>query len=71
VAVDATGIRLIEGAGASVKVGVAFAGTEQVRPGRHRLADRMVFADIGDPDQFGKPSPTSWSGPTVGTASRP
>jgi len=54
VAVDATGIRLIEGAGASVKVGVAFTGTELLRPGRHRLADRMVFADIGDPDQFGK-----------------
>lgn len=54
VAVDATGIRLIEGEGASVKVAVAFTGTEQVTPIRRRLKDRWVFADIGDPDHFGQ-----------------
>ncbi len=53
VAVDATGIRLIEGEGASAKLAVAFTGTEHVRTGRRRLAERMVFADIADPDAFG------------------
>jgi hypothetical protein len=53
VAVDATGIRLIDGEGGSVKLAVAFTGTDQVRPGRRALAERMVFADIGDPDHFG------------------
>lgn len=55
VAVDATGIRLIEGEGASVKVAVAFSASEQVgTTSKRRLADRMVFADIGDPDAFGQ-----------------
>lgn len=54
VAVDATGIRLIEGEGASVKVAVAFSGSEQVTPTKRRLTDRMVFADLSDPDRFGQ-----------------
>jgi hypothetical protein len=54
VAVDATGIRLIEGEGASVKLAVAFTGTAQVGAGRRALADRMVFADIGGPNAFGQ-----------------
>jgi len=53
VAVDATGIPLIEGRGGSVKVAVAFTRSEQVTQGKRRLLDRMVFADIGDPDAFG------------------
>ncbi len=54
-AVDATGIRLIEGEGASVKVGVSFTASEQVgATKKRRLADRMVFADICDPDSFGQ-----------------
>ena len=54
-AVDATGIRLIEGEGASVKVAVSFTASEQVGPtNKRRLVDRMVFADICDPDQFGQ-----------------
>lgn len=54
VAVDATGIRLIEGEGASVKVGVSFTSSEQVgATSKRRLVDRMVFADICDPDSFG------------------
>lgn len=54
VAVDATGIRLLEGEGASVKVAVSFTGCEQVTPTKRRLVDRMVFADIGGPDHFGR-----------------
>lgn len=54
VAVDATGIRLVAGEHASVKVGVAFTGAEQVTPTRRRLAQRMVFADISQPDEFGR-----------------
>jgi hypothetical protein len=55
VAVDATGIRLIEREGASVKVAVCFTASEQVRDTRkRRLADRMVFADICEPDPFGR-----------------
>jgi hypothetical protein len=54
VAVDATGIRLLEGLSSSVKVAVAFTGTEQLTARKRRLTDRWVFADIGDPDQFGK-----------------
>jgi hypothetical protein len=55
VAVDATGIRLIEGEGASVKVAVSFTGTEQVNgTKKRRLTDRMVFADICEPDPFGR-----------------
>src|SRR5207245_1594708 len=54
-AVDATGIRLIEGEGASVKVAVSFTASEQVRATKkRRLVDRMVFADICDPDSFGQ-----------------
>ncbi len=54
-AVDATGIRLIEAEGASVKVAVSFTGSEQVRATKkRRLVQRMVFADICDPDSFGR-----------------
>lgn len=53
VAVDATGIRLIEGQGASVKLAVAFTSTEQLTPTKRRLARRHVFADICEPDPFG------------------
>jgi hypothetical protein len=53
VAVDATGIRLREGEGASVKLAVAFTGTEQLTESKRRLLRRHVFADIGDPDEFG------------------
>lgn len=54
VAVDATGIRFTGGEGGSVKVAVAFTGTEQLTATKRRLTDRWVFADIGDPDHFGK-----------------
>jgi hypothetical protein len=54
VAVDATGIRFIGGESGSVKVAVAFTGTEQLTPTKRRLVDRWVFADIGDPDHFGR-----------------
>ncbi len=54
VAVDATGIRLIEGEGDSVKLAVSFTGTEQVGGTRRRLVDRHVFADICEPDPFGR-----------------
>jgi hypothetical protein len=54
VAVDATGIRLIEPEGNSVKVAVSFTGSEQVGGTKRRLAGRMVFADIADPDAFGQ-----------------
>ncbi len=54
VAVDATGIRLIEGEGASVKLAVAFTGSEQLTGTKRRLLRRHVFADIGDPDHFGQ-----------------
>ncbi len=54
-AVDATGIRLLEGEGGSVKVGVSFTASEQVgKTNKRRLANRMVFADICDPDSFGR-----------------
>lgn len=54
VAVDATGIRLIEGEGASIKLAVAFTASDHVTRARRALVDRMVFADIGDPDAFGR-----------------
>ena len=54
VAVDATGIRLVEGEGASVKLAVSFTGTEQLTGSKRRLLDRWVFADIADPDRFGQ-----------------
>jgi len=54
VAVDATGIRLIGKESSSVKVAVAFTGTEQLTATKRRLLRRWVFADIGDPDSFGK-----------------
>jgi hypothetical protein len=54
VAVDATGIRLIEGEGGSVKLSVSFTGSEQLTGAKRRLTDRMVFADIADPDGFGQ-----------------
>lgn len=54
VAVDATGIRLIEGEGASVKLAVSFTGTEQLGGTRRALVDRHVFADICEPDPFGQ-----------------
>lgn len=54
VAVDATGIRLVEGEGGSVKLAVAFTESEQLTGAKRQLADRHVFADIGDPDHFGK-----------------
>jgi hypothetical protein len=54
VAVDATGIRLIEGEGGSVKLAVAFTSSEQLTRQKRRLLRRHVFADIGDPDQFGR-----------------
>jgi hypothetical protein len=55
VAVDATGIRLREGEPGSVKVGVSFTASEQVGgTKKRRLVDRMVFADICDPDSFGQ-----------------
>ncbi len=54
VAVDATGIRLVEAEGGSVKVAVSFTSSEQVgTTARRRLVNRMVFADISDPDGFG------------------
>lgn len=50
VAVDATGIRLVEAEGGSVKVAVSFTSSEQVgATHKRRLVNRMVFADIGDP----------------------
>jgi hypothetical protein len=54
VAVDATGIRFTGKESGSVKVAVAFTGTEQVTGTKRRLARRWVFADIGDPDHFGR-----------------
>ena len=54
VAVDATGIRLIQGEGASVKLAVSFTGTEQLTKAKRRLVDRHVFADISEPDPFGQ-----------------
>ncbi len=54
VAVDATGIRLIEGEGASVELAVSFTGTEQVGGTRRRPVDRHVFADTCEPDPFGR-----------------
>jgi hypothetical protein len=55
VAVDATGIRLTDGEGGSVKVAVSFTASEQVgATGKRRLTDRMIFADISDPDRFGQ-----------------
>lgn len=54
VAVDATGIRLVEGEGGSVKLAVAFTGTEQLTGSKRRLVDRHVFADISEPDPFGQ-----------------
>lgn len=54
VAVDATGIRLIEAEGASVKLAVAFTGTEQLTGTKRRLQDRHIFADISEPDPFGQ-----------------
>jgi len=68
-AVDATGIRLIEGEGASVKLAVAFTGTEQLTGAKHRLVDRHVFADICEPDPSARLSPTRWSGPMEPTGS--
>lgn len=53
-AVDATGIRLIEAEGASVKLAVAFTGTEQLTGTKRRLQDRHIFADISEPDPFGQ-----------------
>ncbi|HXF73734.1 MAG TPA: UPF0236 family protein [Actinomycetota bacterium] len=53
VAVDATGIRLLEGQG-SVKLAVCFTRTEQLTGSRRALADRHVFADICEPDPFGQ-----------------
>lgn len=53
-AVDATEIRLLEGEGGSVKLAVAFTGTEQLTGSKRRLVDRHVFADIADPDPFGQ-----------------
>lgn len=53
VAVDATGIRLIEGGG-SVKVAVSFTGTCQLTRSKRRLVARHVFADICEPDPFGR-----------------
>lgn len=53
VAVDATGIRLIEGEAASVKLAVCFTASEQLSGAKRRLVDRHVFADIGEPDSFG------------------
>ena len=54
VAVDATGIRLVEGEGGSVKLAVSFTGTEQFTPSRRALLRRHVFADICEPDAFGQ-----------------
>ncbi len=55
VAVDATGIRLTEGEGGSVKVAVSFTASEQVgATHKRRLTDRMIFADISGPDHFGQ-----------------
>jgi hypothetical protein len=54
VAVDATGIRLIEGEGGSVKLSVSFTASEHLTTGKRRLVDRVVFADIADPDGFGQ-----------------
>lgn len=54
VAVDATGIRLIEAEGASVKLAVSFTGTEQLTGSKRRLVGRHVFADICEPDPFGQ-----------------
>ncbi len=54
VAVDATGIRLIEGEGGSVKVAVSFTGTEQLSASKRRLVGRHIFADICEPDPFGQ-----------------
>lgn len=54
VAVDATGIRLIETEGGSVKLGVSFTEVEGLTTGgKRRLLRRHVFADISDPDGFG------------------
>src|SRR5262249_43871693 len=54
VAVDGTGIRFTGGESGSVKVAVAFTGTEQLTPTKRRLVHRWVFADIGDSDHFGR-----------------
>jgi hypothetical protein len=53
VAVDATGIRLIEEEGGSVKLGVSFTEVAQITGSKRRLVRRHVFADISDPDGFG------------------
>src|SRR5581483_2936510 len=44
VAVDATGIRLIEGEGASVKLAVSFTGTERLTGSKRRLLRRPLRA---------------------------
>ncbi|HZP89638.1 MAG TPA: UPF0236 family protein [Actinomycetota bacterium] len=53
-AVDATGIHLVEGEGASVKRAVSSTGTKQLTGAKRRLVDRHVFADICEPDPFGQ-----------------
>lgn len=54
VGIDATGIHLQDGTLASVKLAVAFTASEQVRAtSKRRLTRRHVFADLGDPDEFG------------------
>lgn len=55
VAVDATGIRLTDGTKGSVKLAVAFTGSEPVgRKGKRRLLRRHVFADLAEVDAFGR-----------------
>ncbi|MFN8231943.1 MAG: UPF0236 family protein [Actinomycetota bacterium] len=51
--VDGTGIRLVGGMSTSVRLAVAFAGTEPGTGARRRLVDRHVFADIAESDPFG------------------
>jgi hypothetical protein len=53
-AVDATGVRSVEGPIMSAKVAVAFTDSQPVgRKGKRRLARRMIYADLTDSDGFG------------------
>ncbi len=52
-AVDATGIRVVGGGRAGVKLAVAYTGTTGPG-GRRRLVSRHVFAEICEPDEFGR-----------------
>lgn len=55
VAVDATGIRLIDGTSGSVKVAVGFTDSLAEGPsGRRRLIRRHIVADIAESDPFGQ-----------------